>query len=585
MKKIILSVALAALTNLSFGQVVVRGVSPVAVEGNYSHTWADNWGQTFDLSIPGNTVTAEIVLVEDGTPGTNPQGNPISQEGCNALTNAPDVAGKIAVVYRNTCEFGTKALNAQNAGAVGVIIVNRDNEVIAMGGGADGGSVTIPVVMLSSADGAILIDAINNPDPVVVFMGNKAGLYDDDLGGTIGTTLLPKSYGISSQLAQNASEFSFEMGMRVYNYGNNAQNNITVHATIEGPSSTLVYDEVSDEFSLAGLNGVIIDSSDVAPGEMVSLPTFSLASYPEGRYIVTYTVSNAATTDEFGDDNVITTEFEINDKIISYGMLDVANMPVSSNYYQSGDFSTSYSSCISFRDANASRIGVNGLYFSATSAAETTLEGDQVQVYFYEWNDPFADLNGTVTYDALNELRYVDYSFPGDDQEVVQFVQFDQLVLEDNVRYLACVQTYNQDVFLGHDTKTNYSWNVDYYLQPISLTESDGTYYAVGFGSDIISSVAVDIFNADELAINAASTVEGKAYPNPATDNVTLSVDMEGSAVLNITDITGKQVANNAISFANGTSNVDISNLVAGVYIFNVTYENGQTSIFNIVKK
>ena len=73
----------------------------------------------------------------------------MSAEGCNPLINGVDVTGKIAVIYRNTCEFGTKALNAQNAGAVGVIIINRDPEVIEMGGGADGGSVTIPVVMLS----------------------------------------------------------------------------------------------------------------------------------------------------------------------------------------------------------------------------------------------------------------------------------------------------------------------------------------------------------------------------------------------------------------------------------------------------
>ena len=96
------------------------------------------------------------------------------------------LTGKIAVIYRNTCEFGTKALNAQNAGAVGVIIINRDPEVIEMGGGADGGSVTIPVVMISSTDGLTITNEMLG-GPVVMFLGNKTGLYADDAGVTKGS--------------------------------------------------------------------------------------------------------------------------------------------------------------------------------------------------------------------------------------------------------------------------------------------------------------------------------------------------------------------------------------------------------------
>ena len=63
------------------------------------------------------------MMVDDGLPETNAQGNPISAEGCNPLIN--NLTGKIAVIYRNTCEFGAKALNAQNAGAIGVIIIKN----------------------------------------------------------------------------------------------------------------------------------------------------------------------------------------------------------------------------------------------------------------------------------------------------------------------------------------------------------------------------------------------------------------------------------------------------------------------------
>ena len=47
-----------------------------------------------------------------------------------------DLTGKIAVLYRNSCDFATKAWNAQVAGAVAVIVINREDDV-ALGMSAD----------------------------------------------------------------------------------------------------------------------------------------------------------------------------------------------------------------------------------------------------------------------------------------------------------------------------------------------------------------------------------------------------------------------------------------------------------------
>ena len=156
MKKILLSFLIVSFAYFTNAQVIVAGVSPSNIVGNYANSWADPAGgdwTTPNFLIPGTFVEDTLMMVDDGSTGTNAQGNPISAEGCTPLIN--NLAGKIAVIYRNTCEFGAKALNAQNAGAVGVIIINRDPEVIQMGGGASGATVTIPVVMLSNTDGAI----------------------------------------------------------------------------------------------------------------------------------------------------------------------------------------------------------------------------------------------------------------------------------------------------------------------------------------------------------------------------------------------------------------------------------------------
>jgi hypothetical protein len=72
---------------------------------------------------------------------------------------------------------------------------------------------------------------------------------------------------------------------------------------------------------------------------------------------------------------------------------------------------------------------------------------------------------------------------------------------------------------------------------------------------------------------------------NTSTDKVTVSVEGEGAATLTVTDLSGKVAVSNAINLVNGKAEVSTANLEAGMYIFNVVLENGQTAKFNVVKK
>jgi hypothetical protein len=81
---------------------------------------------------------------------------PASTDGCSVLTNASDVAGKVALVDRGTCTFVEKALNVQAAGAIGMVVV--DNVASASPSGMSGTepSITIPCVRITLADGETL---------------------------------------------------------------------------------------------------------------------------------------------------------------------------------------------------------------------------------------------------------------------------------------------------------------------------------------------------------------------------------------------------------------------------------------------
>ncbi len=101
------------------------------------------------------TVTAAVTPVDINL--APPQAN---TSGCEAADFAGFPPGNIALMQRGTCTFGIKATNAQAAGASAVIIFNQGNAPTAdrqgLIIGTLGGSVSIPVVGASYADGVAL---------------------------------------------------------------------------------------------------------------------------------------------------------------------------------------------------------------------------------------------------------------------------------------------------------------------------------------------------------------------------------------------------------------------------------------------
>ncbi len=78
-------------------------------------------------------------------------------DGCTApFVNAAAIAGKIAFIDRGVCGFTTKVKNAQNAGAIGVIVGDSTggNAVAGMGG-ADA-TITIPSLRISQNNGTAI---------------------------------------------------------------------------------------------------------------------------------------------------------------------------------------------------------------------------------------------------------------------------------------------------------------------------------------------------------------------------------------------------------------------------------------------
>jgi hypothetical protein len=81
---------------------------------------------------------------------------PSSTDACTTITNPSEIVGRFALVDRGSCFFVTKAKNAQDSGAIGLIVVdNVVNSSPPPIGGTDP-SVTIPVISLTKKDGDAL---------------------------------------------------------------------------------------------------------------------------------------------------------------------------------------------------------------------------------------------------------------------------------------------------------------------------------------------------------------------------------------------------------------------------------------------
>lgn len=138
-------------------------------------TWEDGSALTArgDFPLPATPLTAELAGVL-GTSANLPLGT-----ACTPLATG-SLAGKVALLSRGVCTFGTKVKYAQDAGASAVIVVNSvPGAPIAMGSDAAFSS-TIPAVMAGQSDAAALIAAIGSDvtiasDPVYVYEATAAG--------------------------------------------------------------------------------------------------------------------------------------------------------------------------------------------------------------------------------------------------------------------------------------------------------------------------------------------------------------------------------------------------------------------------
>lgn len=167
--------------------------SPVGISGEY--IVADNQFNPGHVNLPASPgVTTDLVLYEDATPDIT--------DACETAVNGAMLSGNIVILRRGSCNFTVKVKNAQDAGAIAVIVVNNDaanpDQYVGMSG-ADG-TITIPAVFVTYNIGEAIIAAMGSDTVNVTLRNEPVTFVNSD--GDFDNVVIAHEYGhgISTRL-------------------------------------------------------------------------------------------------------------------------------------------------------------------------------------------------------------------------------------------------------------------------------------------------------------------------------------------------------------------------------------------------
>ena len=155
-------------------------------------------GASFGPLISSKKISGLVVPVIDSVR---------SNLACSSISNIADVRGNIALITRGTCTFKEKTLRAAQAGAIGVIIANNQDQILTMGGDNAPPTPNIPAVLIKSSDATRIQTEINlgiSVNATIGFHGNGPALRDASMDN--GIVAHEYAHGISNRLTAGPSK-------------------------------------------------------------------------------------------------------------------------------------------------------------------------------------------------------------------------------------------------------------------------------------------------------------------------------------------------------------------------------------------
>jgi len=518
----------------------------------YYNNGAQTWN-TQDLTQITPVVT-DMVLVEGADPVQH--GNCTMDQACSGsatILNSAALNGKIAVIRRGNCSFGSKALAAQQAGAVACILVNYNYETFEIAGGVDGPSVTIPTIMVGKLAGEAICDAINS-GTAVGFIGNVDGYYMNNLSIS-NKEAYRANRGLDVAAVYDATNSTgknqtVNLGVLVHNYGISNQTNIQVTCDISMNGSS-IYNQAVNVPSLTS-------SSDV----WVDFPPYINLTETNQHFNITYSVSSTL-TDDSPCDNQQSIPFAISPTKFSYAGIDPqTNNPIATGGIQANNIVDHLKVCNHFIDSNANFLAAESVSFQAFTYDpyfSTSLLANTVNVEVYEWENilDIYDVTNPSFFSSMDSdtnkftlLNSNAFFYQGNYQDSLITVDFPSVVpLQNNKHYLFCTSietngnpNFVESFYFRTDDTQDYTYNIGESYNapsinngsPTTVAIVDGIFYPLAWGLDKPSSMVVNFSTCFSSYIDSISS----CTPITWQDGYTYSISTN-SPFIAFTDING----------------------------------------------
>jgi hypothetical protein len=612
-------------------------LSVILLCGSLTQSFAQARRSSFRVDAPASLQGYKIISEIDSTSATAPWGTGIDStwegfpvgydatnpDGCG--TFAPGTfTGKFALIFRGGCEFGAKALAAQNAGARGVILVNNLLGVAGMGAGAAGLSVEIPVVMVTTTDGKAMRDEITAGGNVFVSLTDwrfnpianpiDIGFMNDGPVHPIARAIPAHQMStINGNLDEN---FRTYVGARFYNFGTGSWTNViqkgvlSYNPSLTGAGAFTPIDSNAVNWTLTG--GVTTTDSilsiyiDTIGGVLqgFTLDDSAVGTYRMVNEMVVDTTLQETALSELN--NTWTYDFTINDSIYSKAQYDFVKKRPISNYYVNVASASEWGPVLYFR--NSGYIAKEAqVVIMRDVITDSVFANQNMVVKLYKWDD--GDANGGIDYGT--ELEQVgEGTYALTTAEIVPIeglnlnIKLENLVsanlpisLEANSKYwlTATINGGTGGFGIGADYFSDYSANTAFGISEGNPVYADATMFGGGFSNAGSPSIALVTVKKPVVVIpeglNDINSLNNlvKVYPNPTAGLISVDVKLAAKVAtltMDVIDVTGKVLTSTTQNNIGATKfGFNTAPLANGTYFVRVTTENGVSQTKFVVSK
>ena len=554
----------------------VKGVSPspilkgIEFACDFSEPGNQGWADSIpDLGASGIFIQDTLELVYDGShTGNNPAySDPhlLANEGCLDANGQPYIQsslnGKIAVLFRGSCQFGLKTWLAENNGAEAVLLINHTANDFApgMAGGDSGTVVNIPIVSLSYEDGNYLLKQMEK-GPVVVRIENDRSNLSYDIMTKNSRCLGPplRTMPYKSFFEYMNFNFGINEGISITNTGSQ-DIDIKIWNMLEDQSHVIAHSSKFDES--VGNNNYNIHQGFMFFDSIFPPDPSSSQQLPQGQHIFTTVLES--NLDEDTTNNKASFPLFFNN-VLSLARTDSSNGEIIANFYPS-EHDSSYISCMYLDPSLSSQIGANpeGVYFSI-SKDDGLVGGEQIELEIYPDLSSSSIFNDTYTCPSDTLNKKIIYH-PITPQSIDGYI---------------CLKTESPSVKFGYDSVPNYLSDYVYDIDEQQFLLGDGMnrrfnpvqidgvwdeFY--GWGRVKALSLGIKYSSPQNIAENKA--IKTELFPNPTKDIVTISVaDFNGNIFTEVYDIVGNKLQSTS------KTTISLGDYANGIYLLKVAYGN-----------